>query len=87
MRSPPTASSNWNETFRRARDLMQKVGLKESPATLITNIGVGKQQLVEIAKALSKKVKLLILDEPTASSTKPTAPRCSISCSGSRRRA
>ena len=46
---------------------MQKVGLKESPNTLITNIGVGKQQLVEIAKALSKKVKLLILDEPTAS--------------------
>jgi len=58
---------NWNETFRRARELMQKVGLRESPATLVTNIGVGKQQLVEIAKALSKKVKLLILDEPTAS--------------------
>ena len=44
-----------------------KVGLKESPNTLITDIGVGKQQLVEIAKALSKSVKLLILDEPTAS--------------------
>jgi putative multiple sugar transport system ATP-binding protein len=58
---------DWNESFRRARDLMRKVGLKESPNTLITNIGVGKQQLVEIAKALSKKVKLLILDEPTAS--------------------
>src|SRR5579871_1969851 len=58
---------NWNETFKRARELMQKVGLRESPATLITNIGVGKQQLVEIAKALSKKVRLLILDEPTAS--------------------
>ena len=43
------------------------VGLSESPATLITDIGVGKQQLVEIAKALSKEVKLLILDEPTAS--------------------
>ena len=42
------------------------MGLKESPNTLITNIGVGKQQLVEIAKALAKKVKLLILDEPTA---------------------
>ena len=39
----------------------------ESPNTLITDIGVGKQQLVEIAKALSKSVKLLILDEPTAS--------------------
>ena len=58
---------NWNTTFSRARELMRKVGLKESPATLITNIGVGKQQLVEIAKALSKKVRLLILDEPTAS--------------------
>ena len=43
------------------------MGLKESPETLITDIGVGKQQLVEIAKALSKSVKLLILDEPTAS--------------------
>jgi putative multiple sugar transport system ATP-binding protein len=41
--------------------------LKEPPDTLITNIGVGKQQLVEIAKALSKEVRLLILDEPTAS--------------------
>ena len=47
--------------------LLQKVGLHESPNTLITNLGVGKQQLIEIAKALSKEVKLLILDEPTAS--------------------
>src|SRR6185436_11502859 len=47
--------------------LLEKVGLKESPTTLITNLGVGKQQLIEIAKALSKEVKLLILDEPTAS--------------------
>jgi putative multiple sugar transport system ATP-binding protein len=58
---------DWGVCFRRARELMGKVGLKESPNTLITNIGVGKQQLVEIAKALSKDVKLLILDEPTAS--------------------
>ena len=43
------------------------VGLQESPRTLIKDISVGKQQLVEIAKALSKNVKLLILDEPTAS--------------------
>jgi putative multiple sugar transport system ATP-binding protein len=48
-------------------ELLKKVGLNEDPKTLITNIGVGKQQLVEIAKALSKEVKLLILDEPTAS--------------------
>ena len=58
---------NWHEAFSRAGVLLKKVGLKDSPATLITNIGVGKQQLVEIAKALSKEVKLLILDEPTAS--------------------
>ncbi len=57
---------NWNETFVRTKELLKKVGLNESPNTLITNIGVGKQQLVEIAKALSKEVKLLILDEPTA---------------------
>ena len=58
---------DWGQCFRRARELMAKVGLRESPNTLITNIGVGKQQLVEIAKALAKNVKLLILDEPTAS--------------------
>lgn len=57
---------NWNDTIVKTRELLGKVGLKESPSTLVTNIGVGKQQLVEIAKALSKKVKLLILDEPTA---------------------
>lgn len=49
---------NWQQTFNRTRELLKKVGLKESPETLITDIGVGKQQLVEIAKALSKSVKL-----------------------------
>ncbi|UVC07199.1 sugar ABC transporter ATP-binding protein [Rhizobium sp. TH2] len=58
---------DWPQTFARTKELLTKVGLKEPPATLITDIGVGKQQLVEIAKALSKKVRLLILDEPTAS--------------------
>ncbi|WP_337269059.1 multiple monosaccharide ABC transporter ATP-binding protein [Oryzifoliimicrobium ureilyticus] len=57
----------WEEAFNRTRQLLGKVGLRESPETLVTDIGVGKQQLVEIAKALSKSVKLLILDEPTAS--------------------
>ncbi|GIN63779.1 xylose ABC transporter ATP-binding protein [Robertmurraya siralis] len=57
---------NWNETTVKTKKLLKTVGLAESPSTLITNIGVGKQQLVEIAKALSKEVKLLILDEPTA---------------------
>lgn len=58
---------DWDTVKQRARDLLRTVGLSESPDTLITNIGVGKQQLVEIAKALSKDVKLLILDEPTSS--------------------
>jgi putative multiple sugar transport system ATP-binding protein len=58
---------DWDETREGARAVLRKVGLKEDPDTLVTNIGTGKQQLVEIAKALSKEVKLLILDEPTAS--------------------
>ena len=58
---------NWNETNARAAELLKTVGLKEGPQTLIKDIGVGKQQLVEIAKALAKNAKLLILDEPTAS--------------------
>jgi putative multiple sugar transport system ATP-binding protein len=58
---------NWTTSFVKTQVLLKKVGLKESPNTLITNLGVGKQQLIEIAKALSKEVKLLILDEPTAS--------------------
>jgi putative multiple sugar transport system ATP-binding protein len=58
---------DWNAAEIKTEALLQKVGLKDPPETLITNIGTGKQQLVEIAKALSKKVKLLILDEPTAS--------------------
>ncbi len=58
---------DWFEAFARTKELLKKVGLNEHPNTLITNIGTGKQQLVEIAKALNKKVKLLILDEPTSS--------------------
>jgi putative multiple sugar transport system ATP-binding protein len=57
----------WGASHARARELLEKVGLDESPDTLVRRIGVGKQQLVEIAKALSKKVNLLILDEPTSS--------------------
>ncbi|MBY6154574.1 sugar ABC transporter ATP-binding protein [Vannielia litorea] len=57
---------DWRETNRRTEELLRKVGLKDPPTTMVDKIGVGKQQLVEIAKALSKEVKLLILDEPTA---------------------
>ena len=56
-----------NETYAKADELLSTVGLHESSHTLIKDISVGKQQLVEIAKALSKNVQLLILDEPTAS--------------------
>lgn len=58
---------DWDKTHRDAAEMLKKVGLNEDPNTLIKDIGVGKQQLVEIAKALSKDAKLLILDEPTAS--------------------
>ncbi|MCH0565222.1 MULTISPECIES: multiple monosaccharide ABC transporter ATP-binding protein [unclassified Streptomyces] len=57
---------NWRETLGHATELLRRVGLDEHPETRVADIGVGKQQLVEIAKALSKKVRLLILDEPTA---------------------
>jgi len=57
---------DWNETIRRADEMLKKVRLVVNPAAKIKDLGVGKQQLVEIAKALSKNVKLLILDEPTA---------------------
>jgi putative multiple sugar transport system ATP-binding protein len=57
---------DWNKTNAASAELLKRVGLNENPVTRAMDIGVGKQQLVEIAKALSKDVKLLILDEPTA---------------------
>ncbi len=57
---------DWNETIKKANEMLQKVRLNVNPGEKIKNLGVGKQQLVEIAKALSKDVKILILDEPTA---------------------
>ncbi|WP_407271128.1 ATP-binding cassette domain-containing protein [Radiobacillus sp. PE A8.2] len=57
---------DWNKAIVESKQLLEKVKLKVNPETLIKELGVGKQQLVEIAKALSKDVKLLILDEPTA---------------------
>jgi len=58
---------DWHAAHKRTRELLRRVGLNESPDATVGKLGVGKQQLVEIAKALSKRVKLLILDEPTAS--------------------
>ena len=58
---------DWNTTYAEADKYLKTVGLSESSRTLIKDIGVGKQQLVEIAKALAKNAKLLILDEPTSS--------------------
>ncbi|BCW81938.1 MULTISPECIES: multiple monosaccharide ABC transporter ATP-binding protein [Micrococcaceae] len=57
---------DWGEARLRSLDLLARVGLRDDPDTPIKEIGVGKQQLVEIAKALNKSVKILILDEPTA---------------------
>ena len=61
------AAIDWDKTYAEADKYLKMVGLSESSRTLIKDIGVGKQQLVEIAKALAKNAKLLILDEPTSS--------------------
>ena len=57
---------DWNETIVKATEMLKKVHVNANPDTKIKDLGVGVQQLVEIAKAMSKEVKLLILDEPTA---------------------
>ena len=57
---------DWNETIKRAGEMLKKVKLDVNPEAKVKDLGVGKQQLVEIAKALSRDVRLLILDEPTA---------------------
>ncbi len=58
---------NWDDLLERSREFLSRVGLSDPPETIVSKMGVGKQQLVEIARALSKHTELLILDEPTAS--------------------
>ena len=58
---------NWNKYIKESKKYLEIVGLHEPPETIVSKMGVGKQQLVEIARALSKKTELLILDEPTSS--------------------
>jgi len=64
---------DWNETFQETARVLSEVGLDVNPGTRVMDLGVGAQQLVEIAKALSKKARLLILDEPTAALTEREA--------------
>ncbi len=66
-RGKSAAAIDWNETYGEADKYLKMVGLEESSRTLVKELGTGKQQLVEIAKALAKHAKLLILDEPTSS--------------------
>jgi len=64
---------DWNAAFAKAAAAVKRVGLNVSPAEKVINLGVGEQQLVEIAKALAKNARILILDEPTASLTETEA--------------
>ena len=60
---------NWNELYHRATNLLKELNLPLDPRTPVGNLGIGQQQLVEIAKALSQKAQILVLDEPTAALT------------------
>ena len=66
---------SWPLAFKKTEELLRQVGLKEPPSAIVGKLGVGKQQLIEIAKALSKSVRLLILDEPTAALQEADADR------------
>lgn len=66
---------SWPLAFKKTEELLRRVGLNEPPGTVVGKLGVGKQQLIEIAKALSKNVRLLILDEPTAALQEADADR------------
>jgi putative multiple sugar transport system ATP-binding protein len=66
---------SWPMAFQKTEELLRRVGLNEPPGAVVGKLGVGKQQLIEIAKALSKNVRLLILDEPTAALQEADADR------------
>jgi putative multiple sugar transport system ATP-binding protein len=66
---------SWPRVFNKTEELLRRVGLHEPPGAVVGKLGVGKQQLIEIAKALSKNVRLLILDEPTAALQEADADR------------
>ena len=69
-RSPRgSASSDWSELYHKAAKLLQDLHLSIDPRIPAGNLGIGQQQLVEIAKALSQEAKILVLDEPTAALT------------------
>jgi ABC-type sugar transport system ATPase subunit len=60
---------DWNRIYAEAQKWLQKIGLRIDPETKVGELSVGKQQLIEIAKALTKKAEIIILDEPTAALT------------------
>lgn len=60
---------NWDEMYNKTVKLLEQLELRVDPEEKVGNLGVGQQQLIEIAKALSKNAKLLILDEPTSALT------------------
>lgn len=68
---------DWHQAHARANDLLARVGLDTRPQTLVGNLGIGQQQLVEIAKALAKDVRLLIWTSRLPASMKRTAIGCS----------
>jgi len=60
---------DWDATLLRAKEVLDEIGLSVSPATMVLNLGIGTQQLIEIAKAVAKKARILVLDEPTSALT------------------